>query len=307
MSGQQQHVSNADGRRAVVAVRRAIFAWYKKHGRHTLPWRQTTVVYRVAIAEVMLQQTNVPKVIDKYTDFLAHFPTVGALAAAPQSEVVRQWRGLGYNRRALNLHKMAQAVVRDHGGRFPTDPQQLIVLPGIGPYTSRSIPIFARNADMATHDVNIVRVLRRWHDLDQQAIADSIEEMAAAYVPRGRSRDWHSALMDFASLVCTKRAPLCATCPLRRRCASYPAPRDPLVRKKKEIGRSEDGIHVPRRIYRGRIVEFLRHAPATRNAIGAAIKKDWTASADGAWCDGVLQTLAQDGMIVQTGRYWHLQ
>lgn len=306
MSKQKTPSSYTSHRRTIASVQRAILTWYTAYGRHDLPWRTTTSLYRVAVAEVMLQQTNVPKVMEKYTAFLTRFPTVRALADAAQADVIRQWRGLGYNRRAMHLHKMAQAVVRDHGGRFPTDPAVLITLPGIGPYTSRSIPIFARNHDLATHDVNIVRVIRRWHDLGDFTDAD-IALWTARYLPRGRSCAWHNALMDFASLVCTKRAPLCATCPVRRWCASYPAPHDPVVRKKKEVGRSERGVHVPRRIYRGRIVEFLRTAPATRNAIGAAIKKDWQARRDGTWCDGVLQTLARDGMIAQTGRYWHLQ
>lgn len=287
-------------------IRRAIFAWYRVHGRHDLPWRKNISVYRVVIAEVMLQQTNVPKVIDAYTAFLSAFPTVRALAAASQADVVRQWRGLGYNRRARNLHKMAQIIVQEYGGRFPLDPEKLRALPGIGPYTSHAIPIFARNSDMATHDVNIVRLVRRWHDVQHADLAD-IVTLASRYVPRGRSCAWHSALMDFASLICTKRAPQCSTCPLRRQCQSYPAPRDPVVLKKKEIGRSENGTHIPRRIYRGRIVEFLRSAPATRNAIGRAIKKDWSARTDGAWCDGVLQTLVQDGMIVQKGNQWYLR
>ncbi len=293
-----------DGMR--VGIRRAIFAWYRAHGRHDLPWRKNLSVYRVAVAEIMLQQTNVPKVIEKYTAFLTVFPTVHTLAAASQADVVRQWQGLGYNRRAVNVHKMAQIVVQEYNGKFPTDPEQLRTLPGVGPYTSHAIPIFARNSNLATHDVNIARVVRRWHAMRMPSDA-RIATLAAAYAPRGRSRAWHSALMDFASLVCTKRAPQCATCPLRRQCRSYPAPRDPVVHKKKEVGRSENGKHIPRRIYRGRIVEFLRTAPATRNAIGAAIKKDWSVHADGAWCDTVLQTLVRDGMIVQKGNQWRLR
>lgn len=300
----QYHIRRA--RSTARVVRDTILRWYRRNGRRGLPWRATTSVYRVAIAEMMLQQTNVPKVLDKYEAFLAAFPTVHSLAAAPQATVMRQWRGLGYNRRAINVHKMAQRVVRDHGGRFPLDPAQLAQLPGIGPYTSRSIPIFARNVDCITQDVNITRLVCRWHaspNLDNVIV----ERLLAIYLPRGRARDWHNALMDFGSLVCTKRAPQCVTCPLARRCMSYPSPADPQRRARQEVGRSECGKHVPRRIYRGRIVEFLRTRVATRDAIGAAIKKDWCVEVDGAWCDDVLRTLARDGMIAQTGTKWHLR
>ena len=287
-------------------IQQKILAWYKESGRKDLPWRKTNDMYHIAVSEIMLQQTNVPKVIQKYAEFLSVFPTVEVLANAPQSDVLQQWSGLGYNRRAIYLHRMAQDVVREHGGVFPQDPEQLVQLYGVGPYTSRSIPIFARNADMATHDVNIVRIFRRIHK-DMSASDAKMRQWTEEYLPHGHSRDWHNALMDFASLICTKRSPACATCPIAVHCRSYPCPQDMLVVKKKEIGRLEKGKHVPRRIYRGRIIEFLRSQSADVLTIGKVIKKDWHSGRDAAWCDGVLRGLEKDHMITDVDGIWSLR
>lgn len=288
-----------------VAIRRRILDWYRDHGRHDLPWRHTDDLYAVTLAEIMLQQTNVPKVVTKYHDFLALFPSWVALAAAPQSAVLTAWRGLGYNRRALNLHRAAQIVARDYAGTMPDDPAALEALPGIGPYTSRSIPAFGHNADVAAVDVNITRLLRRWHDAPDMTPA--AQRVAAdALLPQGASRDWHNALMDFASIVCTKRAPRCDACPLARVCRSAGAPRDSEAPKKREPGRTESGRHIPRRIYRGRIVEALRSGPLAAAAIGPRIKTDWDVATDAAWLDDILAALAAEGMIARTGTRWHL-
>jgi A/G-specific adenine glycosylase len=177
----------------ITRLRRRIFAWYKQFGRHDLPWRKTTDLYHTAVAEIMLQQTNVPKVIEKYQQFIARFPTLIDLAQARQKDVMMHWQGLGYNRRAIYLHKMAQYVANEHDGIFPKDPNTLITLPGIGPYTSRSILIFARNRQIATWDVNIARVFRRWHG-KKEADEKKIEKWCDDLLPSRRSRDWHNAL-----------------------------------------------------------------------------------------------------------------
>jgi A/G-specific adenine glycosylase len=255
----------------------------------------------------MLQQTNVPKVIEKYKEFLRVFPSVRDLAQAKQSAVLQQWSGLGYNRRAIYLHKMAQEIVQKHKGRFPHDPEQLIKLHGIGPYTSKSILIFACNTDIATRDVNIDRIMRRVHK-QPLAVEDRIVQWIDLYLPLGRSRDWHNALMDFASVICTKRSPTCDVCPIKAECRSFPSPQDAIIVKKKEIGRSECGRDVPRRIYRGRIIEYLRTQNGTANVIGQAIKKDWKEKSDLKWCEEVLQGLKKDHMIDDDhGGIWHLR
>lgn len=288
------------------AIQKKILAWYARRGRHDLPWRLTEDMYRIVVSEIMLQQTNVPKVIEKYKAFLKEFPSWRALANAPQSAVLTQWRGLGYNRRALNLHKCAQVITCEYGGRVPQTPEECMRLPGIGPYASRAILAFGRNADVAAVDVNIERLMRRWH-VSGGAENYTTQEAAEWMLPQGASRDWHNALMDFASRVCTKRSPKCAECPLAKICPSYPDPDDYVHVKKKEPGRSEGGKHIPRRIYRGRIVEVLRDHALTTDEIGQRIKSDWETDQDGEWLEGVLSMLAADQMIQQRGAQWALQ
>lgn len=297
-----------DKQKKIRQIQKKLFAWYEVNQRSGLPWRRTKDIndlYRVTLSEIMLQQTNVPKVIEKYKAFLVEFPTLKALANAQQSDVLRQWKGLGYNRRALNLHKMAQIVVSEYGGKFPETSQELLQLPGIGPYSSRSVLAFGRNQDEAARDVNVDRVLRRL-TTKRQLSEKTLERLAWDFLPRGKSRDWHEALMDFASSICTKRSPDCEVCPLKSVCKSYPCAGD-IVKKKKEIGRAEGKKHIPRRIYRGRIVELLRVKSATAPAIGSQIKSDWNRDVDLEWLEEILATLAKEGMIKKIGKSWKLK
>ncbi len=290
----------------VKIMHRKIFAWYKKAGRHDLPWRATDDIYHVAVAEIMLQQTNVPKVIDKFCEFIRVFPSIEKLAKAQQKEVVLMWQGLGYNRRALYVHRMAQLIVDHHQGQFPENAESLKELPGIGPYTSRSILIFARNHNIATYDVNIVRIFRRIlgiNNIDMQ----QMDILVADALPQKRSRDWHNALMDFASLICTKRSPRCAFCPINMICNSFPCPDDQVIHKRKEIGRSEKGKHVPRRIYRGRIIELLRQGNYAEDEIGQKVKKDWHEREDQAWCHEILLRLQEEGLTSCKKGLWMLR
>ncbi len=295
-------------RRAVQStIQRRVLAWYRSHGRHDLPWRSVRVrPYGIVVAEIMLQQTNVPKVAPKYRTFLRRFPSWRALAMAQQREVVRAWRGLGYNRRALNLHRCAQKIVREYRGRVPRDVEVLEALPGIGPYTARAICAFAYNADVAAVDVNIARLLRRWGYVAADATPGTVQRAAQEMVPRGGSRTWHSALMDFASAVCTRRAPQCATCVLRAACPSYPCAGDAVARRVREVGRVEAGRHVPRRIYRGRIVEALRDAALATDTLGARIKADYDAVRDRAWLERILAALRAEGIIDRRHGRWQL-
>ena len=204
--------------RDVRALQRRILGWYADN-RRDLPWRRTTDPYAILVAEIMLQQTQVPRVVLKYVAFLEAFPTLEALAAAPLADVLGQWRGLGYNNRAERLRRCAASVcggdaaggVRDPRSAagpaaLPREPAALQALPGVGPYTARAVLVFAHNDDLAAVDANVRRVLTHElalpHDLSQarlQAVADAV-------LPAGRSRDWHNALMDYGSAVLTSRA-----------------------------------------------------------------------------------------------------
>ena len=193
----------------------ALLGWYRAH-RRALPWRKTKSPYRIFLAEMMLQQTQVERVIPKYQDFLSRFPTVRQLAAAPLAEVIRLWAGLGYNRRAVHLQRAAQAVVQEHGGTFPMTLQALLGLPGIGAYTARALLSFVGSAPVAVVDTNVRRVLGRVYQRDLAAVFGiegpterQFQGLADSLVPNEQSARWNQALMDLGSSVCTSRRPDC--------------------------------------------------------------------------------------------------
>jgi A/G-specific adenine glycosylase len=183
----------------------ALLGWYATGGRE-LPWRHTRDPYAILVSEVMLQQTQVPRVVPRYVAWLQRWPAVEALAAATPADVIRAWEGLGYNRRAINLHRCARRVV-ELGG-FPQEPAGLERLPGIGPYTAAAIACFAFGAQVAAPDVNARRVLARaFGDPDLPP-------------PPGRAYDWNQALFDLGSTICIARRPRCDACPLAAGCPS---------------------------------------------------------------------------------------
>jgi A/G-specific adenine glycosylase len=182
-----------------------LVAWFREHGRD-LPWRRTRDPYTILVSEVMLQQTQVTRVVPRYQAWLERWPTVEALAAAPVADVIAAWAGLGYNRRAVNLHRCAVAVVARGG--FPRTVAELERLPGVGPYTARALACFAFGAQVAAPDTNARRVLER-------AFGD-----AAVALPPGRAYEWNQALFDLGREVCLARRPRCERCPLAARCPS---------------------------------------------------------------------------------------
>lgn len=250
-------------------VRRRVRAWYRAHGRD-LPWRRTNDPWAVLVSEAMLQQTQAARVAARYPAFLARFPTPAAMAAAAPADVVAEWAGLGYNRRAVALHATATALVQRHGGAVPRQLAALEALPGVGPYTARAVRAFAFNAPAAPVDTNVARVLARLlagapcSRADAQRLAD---ELAPRYAPR----EWASALMELGSQVCTARQPRCGACPVAGDCAwaagDGAADGDPAA----------TSAHRPRpqakfagsdRQARGRLVAALRHGPVVEARLG---------------------------------------
>lgn len=181
------------------SFRRKIRAFYREHGR-SLPFRQTRDPYRIAVAEIMLQQTQVERVVPRYDSWIARWPAWSALAEASSRQLLAAWSGLGYNRRALFLREMARVVIARHGGILPDDPAALIRLPGIGPYTSRAIPIFAYNKPFVAVDINIRRVLIHELQLPPSTTPRQLESVALQLLPRKQAREWHYALMDYSAL-----------------------------------------------------------------------------------------------------------
>jgi A/G-specific adenine glycosylase len=194
----------------------ALLDWAAVHGRR-LAFRATTDPYRVLVAETMAQQTQVSRVEPGVAAFLAQFPTVESLARASTAAVLRAWRGLGYNRRALNLQRAAEAIVERHDGRLPRDLAALNALPGVGPYTARAIAVHAFGARDAPVDTNVRRVLSRVRGCDPAA--GDLQAYANALVP-DQAAAWTNALMDLGATVCRPAKPSCAACPLRAWCAT---------------------------------------------------------------------------------------
>jgi len=211
----------------------------------------------------MLAQTQVDRVVPKFEAFVARYPDFAALAGASTADVLREWRGLGYNSRAVRLHRLARDVVERHGGMLPSDSAALRSLPGIGPYTAAAIRAFAFDLDDAPMDTNVRRVVHRLCfgvEHPPQAIARELEIRARTLLPPGRAHDWNSALMDLGATICTARAPLCGRCPLRADCAAAPIEPAQLQRE------PQNAVPFKRttRYARGRIVDNLRDLPPGR-------------------------------------------
>jgi len=205
--------------------RRRLLAWYRRHGRD-LPWRRTRDPYRVLVSEVMLQQTQVDRVLPKYLEWLDRYPTFEDLAAAPLSDAVRTWYPLGYNIRPRRLHAIAREAVHRHGGHLPDDEASLRSFEGIGPYTAGAVMSFAFGKRAAILDTNVARVLFRVFvgrgDQRRSAVVRRLWAISEAVLPRRHVYDFNQALMDFGATVCSARAPRCGACPLARRCRSFP-------------------------------------------------------------------------------------
>jgi A/G-specific adenine glycosylase len=181
-------------------LRRTVWTHYQKHGRHDLPWRKTTNPYRILVSEVMLQQTQVARVIPKYQTFLKTFPTVRSLAEAPLRDVLLLWQGLGYNRRAKALHDAAQLVVSEHKGRMPRTYEGLLALPGIGPYTAGAVCAFAYNIPVPLVETNVRTVLFHHVLGNRTNVPDSeLTELSAKLMDVKRPREWYWALMDYGA------------------------------------------------------------------------------------------------------------
>jgi len=208
---------------------RRLRAWFRNHGRD-LPWRRTRDPYRVLVSELMLQQTQVSRVVDYYERFLARFPTLDHVAEAPRRSVLKSWAGLGYYARARNLHALARHVVRD-GGAIPDDPERLRTLPGIGAYTAGAVASFAYERRAALVDTNVARVLHRVFlpaaDPKSSRGQRATWAIAEQLLPRTGPHAWvhNQALMELGALICTARVRHCDRCPVARLCATRLADR----------------------------------------------------------------------------------
>ena len=293
---------------SLARVQRAVLDWYAREQRD-LPWRRTADPYAILVSEVMLQQTGVERVLPKYREFLSRFPTFQSLASAEAADVIRAWSPLGYNRRAVNLHRLAREVAAS-GERLPETLDGLLALPGIGPYTARAVACFALRREVAVVDTNIRRVLAR--ALLGEPLPTSppkrIDALAESALPTGRAYDWNQALMDIGATVCTAERPLCRACPAREECRAYPAlvrtegvVPERAVRESRAVYRVQAPFKHSTRYYRGRIVDVLRALPPggslTLDALGVLVKPGYTPK-DAAWLRALVDALARDGLVL---------
>jgi A/G-specific adenine glycosylase len=281
-------------------VQQALLSWFAANGRD-LPWRRTRDPWAVLVSELMLQQTQVPRVVERWGAFLERFPTVASCASAPAGEVVRAWQGLGYNRRALNLHRCAIAVVEQHGGALPGDLDALLALPGIGPYTSRAVLVFAFERDLGLVDTNAGRFLAR-AGAGRALAPREAQPLADSLVPPGHGWAWGQAVFDLGAGVCTKRSPACGDCPIVEHCAwaqaGWPEP-DPIAGSA-GISTAQSTFAGSDRQGRGRLVDALRLAPVAASDLAGVM--GWPDDPDRA--TRVAATLLADGLAVhEAGEY----
>jgi A/G-specific adenine glycosylase len=271
----------------------ALLGWFDQQQRG-LPWRDTRDPWLVLVSEVMLQQTQVSRVVPRFRQFVARFPTPRWCAAAPCSEVITLWSGLGYNRRARMLHAAAVAIVERHDGEVPDTLDELSALPGVGAYTARAVLAFAYERDIGVVDTNAARVLarafsgRRLQRLEVQALADEV-------VPIGEGWRWNQAMLDFGATVCTKRAPRCDGCPLAVSCAwsSSGEKVDPALGTA-GVSTGQSPFEGSDRQGRGRLVAKLRDIRVLSRSDAARVA-GWPDDPERA--ERVLQSLVADGLV----------
>jgi len=312
-----------------------IWKWYDVHKRR-LPWRDlgisnpTEHAYRILVSEIMLQQTQVERVKEIYIRFLREFPTLRDLARASNREVVLAWRGMGYNSRALRLRDAARVIIADHGGVFPQEYAALQAINGLGAYTAAAILNFAFDIPTPCLDTNIRRILHRtfvgperadgtW-EKDDKFLLNIAEEVLRKAVQQRKTAslsltpaDWHAALMDFGSLVQTKRNPKWDVCPLTAKGLMKTTQQSferalraeqTRVRPAREPGRHIGGRFTPNRIIRGKILNELRDAPAGLpfGEIGQRICADWSRRRHEKWLRGILASLKRDAFVAERSR-----
>jgi A/G-specific adenine glycosylase len=279
----------------VAALQQVLRPWMDAV-RRDLPWRRTRDPWAILVAEVMLQQTQVARVVPKWEAFLRMFPTPAACAEAAQADIVRAWEGLGYHRRALTLHGSAIAITEDHGGVVPRELDTLLRLAGVGPYTARAIRTFAYEYDDAVLDTNVARIVAR-AVAGERCTATRAQSLADALVPPGDGWAWNQGMLDLGAAICTARAPRCDACPIAELCCwqtergtKGDAP-DPSIGSAGVSGR-QSRFEGSDRQGRGRILGALRKGPVSSAQLGAITQ--WS---DDERIRRVLQGLVNDRLV----------
>ncbi|MDQ2886134.1 MAG: A/G-specific adenine glycosylase [Chloroflexota bacterium] len=302
----------------IAKVHTSLLAWYAAEQRD-LPWRVTSDPYAILVSEIMLQQTQVDRVLPKYRQFLAAFPTLTDLAAAPTADVISAWVPLGYNTRAVRLQSIARQVISDYNGRIPDTIDELLKLKGIGRYTAGAIACFAYKKHVATVDTNIRRVLHRiflgLEHPDPKANDAQMLELAEQVLPANEAFNWNQALMDLGATICTSNNPQCTSCPLQQSCQAYVEmrqyslfPSGSVLRQLRKVAEKKVPYQAQpftssNRYFRGRIVALLRSLPTNERVslalLGPRIKPDFSEN-ELPWLQQVVSGLVRDGLLDAT-------
>ncbi len=292
-----------------------LLQWYAAEHRD-LPWRSTHDPYAILVSEMMLQQTQVQRVLPKYEQFLAAFPTLADLAAASTADVISVWVPLGYNMRAVRLQSIARQVMNEHDGSIPDTIEELLTLKGIGRYTAGAIACFAYKKQVAMVDTNIHRVLHRIFlglDLSEPRLTnDQRLTFAEQVLPDGKAYDWNQALMDLGATICTSANPQCSRCPLQDVCKTYAEmsqyslfPSGTVIRQIRKVAEKKEAYQnqpftSTNRYFRGRIVDHLCSLPEGQRVpltlLGPKIKQEFQEE-DLIWLQQLVEKLAKDGLV----------
>lgn len=259
-----------------------------------LPWRRTRDRWAVLVSEVMLQQTQVHRVMPKFASFMESFPTAAVCASAPLGDLLAIWQGLGYPRRCRNLHEAAKVIVDRHDGLVPDELDSLLALPGVGDYTARAVLAFAEGRDVAVVDTNIARVLAR--ATNEPLGKQRAQSLADSLVPTGSAWEWNQALMDLGATVCTARSPRCDECPIAAECGwrrlggEDPAPRSAMTSKPQARFAGSD------RQARGRLMKALVDSGVRRDNVARVMGLDEQSDR----ADRLVRSLVADGLVAES-------
>ena len=294
------------GKHNINKIHRSILKWYSDYGRD-LPWRKAIISpYDILVSEFMIQQTNVNRVLAIYPSFMNQFPTIDSLSNASLSDVIKAWRGLGYNRRAVNLHRTANIIMDNYDGHIPHASSKLIKMPGIGEYTAAAISNFAFKINIPVADINIRRVLGRINDGPKPTDIKRGWELAEKYLTSSlNSSNWHQAIMDLGSAICTSKKAKCSSCPVNNMCISaykltqYQNPN--LKTRDLKIERFEGST----RYYRGKIINALRDSSIHIhiNTIIETLEHDLIPINDHALLKKIIKQLEKDGLLELNNQY----
>jgi A/G-specific adenine glycosylase len=299
----------------IARVHSHLLQWYAVEHRD-LPWRSTHDPYAILVSEIMLQQTQVDRVLPKYQQFLAAFPTLADLAAASTADVISTWVPLGYNMRAVRLQSMARQVIAEYAGHIPDTIEELLKLKGVGRYTAGAIACFAYKKQVATVDTNIYRVLHRTflglEHPEPSLNNNQMLEFAEQVLPDGKAYDWNQALMDLGATICTSNNPQCSHCPLQEVCKAYAEmrqyslfPSGIVLRQLRKVAEKKETYQAQpftstNRYFRGRIVDHLRSLPTGQRipltTLGPKIKPEFRED-ELSWLQQLVDRLVKDGLV----------